>query len=322
MTDKLHHLLKLASNFSVSYLLCHLELSVRSRLFSRRPSQRLLQRRNKYIRHIIADLAKNLPPSTEKTRMALPDSKIIWTMWNQGEQNAPRIVQQCIASMRQQGATVIVIDDTNIHDYIGPYTDSINCGLKNKTISLAHLSDYVRFTLLGCYGGLWLDSTVLCHGPLPDCAFQLPFYTFRQSNYTNPNNPEVWWKAFVLGSEGPSAMFDTASQILVSYWEKYDVLIDYYLIDHILDYLLSLSEYSHFKPQIPEEPKNIYWLQQHASDTWKDDDSSSICFINKLDYKKLSKLHLNDNDALPHVIHELNASEEYIHSSPAESFPD
>lgn len=100
------------------------------------------------------------------------------------------------------------------------------------------------------------------------------------------------------------------------------MLIDYYLIDHILDYLLSLSEYSHFKPQIPEEPKNIYWLQQHASDTWKDDDSSSICFINKLDYKKISKLHLNDNDVLPHVIHELNASEEYIHSSPAESFPD
>ncbi|RYP99406.1 capsular polysaccharide synthesis protein [Bifidobacterium pseudolongum] len=321
MTDKLRHLLKLASNFSLSYLLCHLELSARSRLFPQHPSQRLLQCRNKYIRHIIADLAKHLPPSTEKIRPALPDSNIIWTMWSQGEHKAPPIIQQCIASMRQQDATVIVIDDTNIHDYIGPYPDSINRGLKDKTISLAHLSDYVRFTLLGRYGGLWLDSTVLCHGPLPSCAFLLPFYTFRQSNYTNANNPEVWWKAFVLGSQGPSTIFDTASRIVLSYWEKYDVLIDYYLVDHILYYLLSLPKYLYLESQIPEESKNIYWLQQHASDTWKDSDSSSICFISKLDYKKVSKLHLNDNNVLPHVIHELNTTEEQIHSSHAGSCP-
>ncbi|WP_080653079.1 capsular polysaccharide synthesis protein [Bifidobacterium pseudolongum] len=178
MTDKLRHLLKLASNFSLSYLLCHLELSARSRLFPQHPSQRLLQCRNKYIRHIIADLAKHLPPSTEEIRPALPDSNIIWTMWSQGEHKAPPIIQQCIASMRQQDATVIVIDDTNIHDYIGPYPDSINRGLKDKTISLAHLSDYVRFTLLGRYGGLWLDSTVLSTGHCRIVLSSSPFTHF------------------------------------------------------------------------------------------------------------------------------------------------
>lgn len=309
MTDKLQHILKLSSNFSASYLLCHLEMSARSKLLHQHPSQRLLRHRNMYIRHIIADLAKHLPPSSTSPDTALPNSNIIWTMWNQGEDEAPLVIQQCIASMRQQGATVIVIDDTNIHGYIGPYADSINRGLQNKSISLAHLSDYVRFTLLGLHGGLWLDSTVLCCAPLPDCAFRLPFYTYRQSKYTNPNNPEVWWKAFVLGAHGPSALFDMASRILVSYWDHYDVLIDYYLVDHILNYLLSLPDYSNFKTQIPSEVKNIYWLQQHDSDDWKDVDSDSLCFINKLDYKKLSELQMNDDTVLSHVIHKLGLTE-------------
>lgn len=227
-------------------------------------------------------------------------------MWWQGENRAPEIVKQCIASMRHSGIHVIVISAENVHDYIGKYPDPIEQGLHNHSISIAHLSDFIRFSLLSKYGGLWLDSTILVCGRVPEEAFTLPFYTFRQEGYINPLNRGVWWKAFVLGANSPSNMFSLAREILIRYWTCYDTLIDYYLVDAILQYVLSLPQYSGYKIKIPTEKQNIYWLEAHAADTWKDDDEREICFINKLDYKKLKTMALSDDCVLHHTLTVLN----------------
>lgn len=46
--------------------------------------------------------------------------RIIWTLWWQGEENAPDLVKACIASMRAHanGADVRVLDERNCASYL------------------------------------------------------------------------------------------------------------------------------------------------------------------------------------------------------------
>ena len=48
------------------------------------------------------------------------EEKFIWTLWWQGEKNAPEIVKKCFNNMKKysNGARVIVLDRLNYVNYI------------------------------------------------------------------------------------------------------------------------------------------------------------------------------------------------------------
>lgn len=78
----------------------------------------------------------------------------IWFMWLQGEGNMPDIVRLCYQSAKKHCAkgNVILLTKENLGKYVNLPSFIIQKHNEGK-ISTTHLSDIVRFYLLGTYGG-------------------------------------------------------------------------------------------------------------------------------------------------------------------------
>ena len=107
-------------------------------------------------------------------------NRTIWTMWWQGEDAAPELVESCINRMRQMAgsAELVVIDSRNYKKYVELPSDIVT-KQQNGEIGMAHFSDVVRVGVLAQNGGLWIDSTMWVDTPIPENAFTDLIYSIR-----------------------------------------------------------------------------------------------------------------------------------------------
>lgn len=106
----------------------------------------------------------------------------MWVLWWQGIDKAPDIVKICIQSIRKNigNRNLVILDESNFRDYtnLNPkYENLLNAGAISKT----QFSDLLRLNLLYNRGGVWLDSTYLLTGELPNCISDLHFFTIRHA---------------------------------------------------------------------------------------------------------------------------------------------
>lgn len=295
---KARHLWRLASNFSLSFALSQLLIVVFEKMG--KAPLRIYRWRNAYLHRVIDKLVQD-NSLLSKIQASGKHDDTIYTMWYQGVSTAPTLVQTCLDTMRQAAHDVVVIDESNIDEYM----DVPSCIAEKLggEVTFTHFSDYVRFALLSKHGGAWMDSTILCLGPMPDEVFDLPFFTYvTKGTIPNPRCANSWWKGFAVGTDGTTPMFDLARLILEAYWERYDVLADYFLVDHVLSYCLGLAPYSQYCEMIPEQDSNIYWLLHHYADEWTDRDSCQLAFINKLSYKDMNVPKASEHSVWRHVL--------------------
>lgn len=175
--------------------------------------------------------------SNEESQRA---EKIIWTMWNQGIEQAPDIVKMCYKSMEKykpDGFKVVVITDSNIDQYI-QLPDYIYEKYQKGLITPTHFSDIVRVALLTHYGGLWLDATVLVTQKINPKIVDTDFFSINGYQLNLLPFTKDKWALFTIGTNRSNYIIKNLYYLLLDYWEKYDVMIDYYLID----YLLGLSK--------------------------------------------------------------------------------
>lgn len=99
--------------------------------------------------------------------------RIIWTVWLQGEEQAPEVVKQCINSFRNHAGDyqVIVISLDNIKSYVD-LDPQILLLFQKGNISAAHLTDYIRVLLLSENGGIWMDATQFMIRKIPEQVWQ------------------------------------------------------------------------------------------------------------------------------------------------------
>jgi hypothetical protein len=307
ITSELQHFKDLCESVSPSYALRQLNTTITNKIGFAHLNRITYKSVNKYIRNMLEKCANSIdeaPRLIAKRQISL--KPIIWTCWMQGEYNAPEIVQYCINSMRKFSPyEVKVIDKTNLINYIH-FSDTIERKYNDGKISMTHLSDYIRFSLLANYGGVWLDSTVLVTNPIPECIFTLPVYTGHLHDYQESYKyADSHWTAFILGSTGSNPFFAFATALLEEYWEEYDILVDYYLIDHILSYCFSHHIGGNSLEQIPYIKNDIYWLQENALiEDFLPSEFLSNAVFNKLHYKILQdkKWSQNKKNILSQVI--------------------
>lgn len=93
--------------------------------------------------------------------------KIIWIAWNQGENNAPSLVQECIKIWRLKNPAwdVRVISKKDWEKWIYVKNDRRLTKILSQS-SQQLQSDWLRLNLLDKYGGVWADSTTLCRQSL------------------------------------------------------------------------------------------------------------------------------------------------------------
>lgn len=212
-----------------------------------------------YERYIYRYLEKYFNPIIEKYNKYPSDRKYkvtnkVWTLWWQGESEAPEIVKCCIASQRKYfgsvGAEVIVLTKDNWAQYIS-LPSYILQKVEDGKISLTHLSDIIRARLLETYGGLWIDATVYCiKEDMKEKIFSNMFTIkcHEHSEYLTLKR----WTGFLFADQKHSELFGFMSEAFNYYWMREDVLIAYLLIDYII--AIAYNNFSSIREKIDSIP--------------------------------------------------------------------
>lgn len=216
-------------------------------------------------------------------------SKHCWIYWKQGVDKAPDIVKKCVksidATFNTSGWRVHILDMeeakklTDIPDYIWEKN-------KNGYIKDAHLADLIRLNLINRNGGCWVDATVLFSGTevIPSFLYDEGFFMFR--NYMK-NDSYINISNWLIYSDPHNPLINDTYEILLDYWKKEKVFIQYYgfhlifklVTDHYLEYWKTLTPYSNIPPHVLQE----VLLEQYNSNTLKK--IFSVSMIHKLKWR-------------------------------------
>jgi hypothetical protein len=106
-------------------------------------------------------------PATSSREAVKPIPRIIWMMWIQGLDSAPRVVTECHRSwvQRNPGWEVRMLDLISFREYVD--LDAV-MGAGRKDLGPAHLADIIRINLIADHGGVWVDGTCFCVRPLDE----------------------------------------------------------------------------------------------------------------------------------------------------------
>lgn len=172
------------------------------------------------------------------------ESNYIWICWLQGYEKAPDIVKACIDSIKKHfpEKEIIILTNDNINKYVD-FNDSITQKYNKGIISRTHFSDLLRIELLCKYGGIWVDSTVLCTSDsIKDILNRNDFFVFKELDLSRAKNRTIVasnWFIYSKYKEHPILML--TRDLLIKYWEDYNYLMDYFIF-HIL-FTISANHY-------------------------------------------------------------------------------
>lgn len=219
---------------------------------------KFVNRKHEYVLNYIKS---NCPDVIEKYRSIqnsaaltdLPEKRKIWVMWWQGESAAPAIVKKCIESIRNNsnGADVVVISEDNYQQYIKLPAHIMEKFTKGY-ISLAQLSDIMRVYLISEYGGLWLDATIYCSQKIPEEIFRMPFFTYHTHTKKTPFVQNNMIHCFIMAGTPGSKLLTYVKEMLTTYWQRNDVIVDYYLLDYTI--MLAYWTYDDIRKMIDDLP--------------------------------------------------------------------
>ena len=150
----------------------------------------------------------------------------IFTLWLQGEEQAPPIVQNCFDSMRRHCTQeLVVLDGNTLFDYISlpePIVEKYRTG----RIKPAHFADVCRVELLHKYGGYWLDATCYVCAPIPDWITGQDFFVFLAGEKVHGNYSFIQ-NCFIRARQG-SYLLEAWRQMILDYWLHENRRVDYF----------------------------------------------------------------------------------------------
>lgn len=207
-------------------------------------------RRNLQIKNFLAqkyaDLIKKYANATlDKCPKVSSKNYRIYFSWLQGEDNLPPLIRCCYNSLKMNAGRypIVFIDEKNYADHV-QIPNYIIKKVEEGKISRTHFSDVVRINLLEQYGGLWLDATILVTEPLENYKqfWKLPYFTQKflqeKDNYSQFISTPSYgrWGSFIQGTATlHNPLFAFEKEFYNVYWEEYDEIIDYVLMDFMMD---------------------------------------------------------------------------------------
>lgn len=195
-------------------------------------------------RRAVAKLTDRRPDGFA-TALPRPIPRRIWILWNQGEAEAPPLVQLCIQSWRDRnpGWEVTVLDADSL-------TTVVEMSRPQGGMTIQAYSDLVRLRLLRRFGGVWVDATVACLKPLDDWlppvarhGFFAFLWTASDSWFVRPNVHRIMTTWF-LATEAEGALVSAWEDRAVRYWQHRERPHDYYWV-HLLFEQMAL-----FRPSV------------------------------------------------------------------------
>lgn len=202
-----------------------------------------------------------------KKTLEKAQSDKVWICWMQGLEDAPEIVQKCVASIKrnlpQKDITIITAENySNYVDFPEHIMQKFNAGI----ISPTHFSDLLRLELLTSYGGTWIDATVYMSSPnIPDYMINSKLFVFQGLKPIDGHVMQI--SNWFITSESHNDLLELTKFLLYNYWEKYDYVKDYFIF-HLL-FQLAIETYpDQWKEVFPASNTLPHILLLHLFDTF------------------------------------------------------
>lgn len=231
----------------------------RSRMERRRVRGRVIGRAAEaYLKpyaQVVHDVPESLPDHREPRR--------IFTLWLQGEQQAPPLVRTCLDSIRRHsGAELVVLDGRTVSDWIDLPALVVRKWESGK-MKAAHFADICRVELLYQYGGVWMDATDYLDAPLPEWLWEAEFFVYRSGETLSGAYAGIQ-NCFIRAAKD-SYLLKVWREAIHAYWEKEDSPMDYFV--HQLLFMLCVRENARCAqlfaamPQLVQDPTHVLWYQ-------------------------------------------------------------
>jgi len=150
----------------------------------------------------------------------------IFTLWLQGEEQAPDIVKSCFASIRKHCTQpLVILDGKTVFDWI-TLPEAIVEKYRAGKIKPAHFADICRVELLHTYGGYWLDSTCYVSAPIPAWITEHDFFVFMAGEKVHGNYSFIQ-NCFIRARKG-SYLLEAWRAMILDYWLHEDRRVDYF----------------------------------------------------------------------------------------------
>ena len=176
----------------------------------------------------------------EKKRVKFGSKIPIWVCWFQGFEKMPELVKVCYKNLYKMVDSdigeIILITENNFSDYV-QIEPSIIKKVKDGRLSYTNLSDLLRVNLLAIYGGMWIDATVYVTRPIDSRLLEKTFYSQKSTNdfYVKRYVTKSRWASWMMISSAKEELFKFVAFIMNEYYLKHNSLIDYYLIDYVIE---------------------------------------------------------------------------------------
>ena len=201
-----------------------------------------------------ADTVEDLPV------LRKDEEEKIWSIWLQGEEQAPAIVRSCFASIRAHCAQeLVVLDEQTLFDRITlpePIVEKYRAG----KIKAAHFTDICRVELLHTYGGYWLDATCFVSAPIPAFISELDFFVFMAGEKVHGNYSFIQ-NCFIRARKG-TYLLEAWRAMILDYWQHEDRRVDYF--QHqimfrtlVTDNPVAAGKFSRM-PRLDQYPTHLY----------------------------------------------------------------
>ncbi|MGN0189370.1 MAG: capsular polysaccharide synthesis protein [Candidatus Cryptobacteroides sp.] len=151
----------------------------------------------------------------------------IFSVWLQGEGNAPKIVRSCWGSIKANCPQELVILDADSLPQWVDLPDHIIGKWKSGKMGPAHFTDICRLALLHKYGGLWLDSTDFVSAPIPQWILDEDFFVYMSGD-TLKGSYSFIQNCFIRARKG-NYLTKAWLDAVLEYWEAEDSVIDYFV---------------------------------------------------------------------------------------------
>ena len=219
-------------------------------LFTRNRNAALILRQcvvSDHLRREFRDILENAGECGYDSR----PSNRVWVCWLQGCQNAPALVKACCHSLESSlpDRELIFLTEENLSNYVR-LPEYIMEKYRHGIISRAHYSDLIRVFLLCEYGGLWVDSTVLCTSPdMADFLSTQPLFAFKQFDLSRADESPVVASNWLISAYPNHCIFTLTRDLLYAYWKKYSYLRDYFIFH--LFFALAVRRYPEMWEAVP-----------------------------------------------------------------------
>lgn len=206
----------------------------------------------------------------------------VFTFWNSPVDQAPPLVQACIAQQRRLHPDLVVLDGASARELV-EIPDAVAHALEKDRP--AHFSDYVRVSVLDRYGGIWVDATCWAPASLPAAVSPLLSAGALYPRWTR-HQIGNWFIAAVPRTP----LIRLQRLALEAWWTSRLDLPDYFLFHRIFEVLLDLVPEFHgqWHAVPPLSSAASHLLQLGMMQPWNPDAVELVVgasIVQKLSYK-------------------------------------